>query len=386
MSTPSSTPYLEFGQLPEWLVAVTKLLGKFSEHGLYLIDVLRDKPCQRPSEMTLDNFILRFHRALMEALEIKAAPSRRESLFSPPAVTITSESEDMSYSEIYPGESAPTIASQFTTKIRTDLAFEFGKYLKELSSGLSELYAHMELHWISPPVMDAIRADPAFPEFSDTRDVVGLVQAAKKVCLRLGHDSAGDIEEQIDAHFQIEGEKFAKFKAARDVLQERYRIYNQLVSLTQVQMVKKLLRTVNPAFFQQKLLELRKLLVLPDYVDVCLQFQAEEDALEWSVKNIQRRAPTIAPSGSKLLMAGAGPPPPTRERVRNDRGTFGDYRKPHCPHCVERTGHYYRHTADQCNHPPDSKPTHKPAVSKALLISQFCKDNSISREEFEAQA
>ncbi len=102
MSTPSSTPYLEFGQLPEWLVAFTKLLGKFSEHGLYLIDVLRDKPCQRPSEMNLDNFILRFHRALMDALDIKAAPSRRESLFSPPAATIPSESEDVSYSQIFP--------------------------------------------------------------------------------------------------------------------------------------------------------------------------------------------------------------------------------------------------------------------------------------------
>jgi hypothetical protein len=386
MSTPSSTPYLEFGQLPEWLVAVIKLLGKFGEHGLYLIDVLKDKPCQRPSEMNLDNFILRFHRALMDALEIKAAPYRRESLFSPPASTIPSESGDISYSEIFPGESTPTIASQFTTKTRTDLAFEFGKYLEKLSSGLSELYAHMELYWISPQVMDAIRADPAFSEFSDTRDVVGLVQVAKKVCLRLGHDSAGDIEEMIDAHFQIEDEKFAKFKSARDVLQERYRIYNRSVPLSQIQMVKKLLRTVSPAFFQQKLLELRKLPILPDYIEVCSQFQLEEDALMWSMKNLQRRAPTVAPSGSKLLLAGAGPPAPTRERVRNDRGTFGDYRKPHCPHCVERTGHYYRHTADQCNHPPDSKPAHQPAVSKALLISQFCKDNSISREEFEAQA
>jgi hypothetical protein len=247
MSTLSSTPHLEFGQLPEWLVSVIKLLGKFGEHGLYLIDVLKDKPCQRPSEMNLDNFILRFHRALMDALDIKAAPSRRESLFSPPAATIPSESEDISYSEIFPekaGESTPTIASQFTTKTRTDLAFEFGKYLRDLNLGLSELYAHMEMNWISSPVMAAIRADPAYSEFSDTRDVVGLVQVAKKVCVRLGHDSAGDIEEVIDAHFQVEGELFAKFKSERDALHERYRIYNGSVSLSQVQMVKKLLRTV----------------------------------------------------------------------------------------------------------------------------------------------
>jgi hypothetical protein len=134
--------------------------------------------------------------------------TRRDSLFSPPVGTPsvgkvqgrTSSESDDEFSKIFPeqpeyGESKKTLASQFDADTRRKLAFEFSKYLRLLQAGLSKLYALMEIQWISPGVMDDIRAEEDYATLSDTRDVCALVRCAMKVCLRISYDNAGDIED-----------------------------------------------------------------------------------------------------------------------------------------------------------------------------------------------
>jgi hypothetical protein len=128
-----------------------------------------------------------------------------------------------------------------------------------------------------------------------------------KVCLRIGYDTAGDIEDLIDLKFQVSGERFSRFKTAIDALYEQFRIYNGDVPLSDTQKVKKLLKSVDPIFIPEQLLAFRKLPVLPRYAEVCRNFQSEEDAILWSEKNLLRRVsnPILSTAcGSKLLLAG----------------------------------------------------------------------------------
>jgi hypothetical protein len=46
-------------------VLVVRELGNHEEAGLYLIDILKNKTCLLPENMTLDSYIEQYHQALL---------------------------------------------------------------------------------------------------------------------------------------------------------------------------------------------------------------------------------------------------------------------------------------------------------------------------------
>ncbi len=256
-----------------------------------------------------------------------------------------------------------------------------------LQSKHEELYSKCFAEWFSPEIITDIKAELEFASISETQDVFELFTLARKICLRLAGDQEGDILDQIRKTMQQLGTSFAQVKVGLDGLFETLEIYRGGGKLENQYKVRSMLDALNPFLYEKEKLEYHSLALYPAYELVCKRLQQTEDAAK-KLASDKLRFSSFAPPVSLTPLLLAGAPFIRPSPVKNDKGTFGDYRLPHCPHCVIRTGNFYPHTAAQCHNPQSGSQTSVGRVPKkemAAMVAQYhANQAAISRDAFES--
>ena len=363
-----------------FLVAVKVLLLAFGDAGKSLSRHLSLLPVVKPREILRKDWLLVKFPSALKSRQIAAHTTRRTSLHIPADRYATADG--ISTDDIF-AALEPNIEDSLSAKQLFDLSIKFDTYVGELESQLEAIYSKCFSEWFSSEIIVDIRADAGFGIISETQDVYDLFTLVRKICLRLAGDKEGAILDQIRQTMQLRDMTFAAVKVDIDILFDTLEIYRGGVKLENQYKVRSMLDALNPFLYEKEKLEYHSLALYPAYPLVCQRLQQTEDAAKKLASDKVRFSSYDSPvSPTPLLLAGAPPtrPPP----VKNDKGTFGDYRQPHCPHCVIRTGNYYPHTASQC-HNPQSGVGRVPKKEMAAMVAQYhANQATISRAAFES--
>ena len=239
-------------------------------------------------------------------------------------------------SRVFP-EEVKSLHSQLPSRQRGTLAEKFDEYKNAIIDGLTTIYSATLLTWIAPEVMRALEAHPQYLELIEAQDALLLYTILAEICLRLGGDKLGKIEEDIADHVQQAGMTFTAFKSVLDRLIEKYRLYNRGEKMSERTQVRYLLAAVNPVLYDDALQLYHKAKVPPLYADVCQNFQAIEDAAQWAISNRARHLRKQFGTSAPLLAA-----------VTKGKTTF-------CSICFQRhltkygTGKEFPHAESACH-------------------------------------
>ena len=367
-----------------FLVAVKVLLLAFGDAGKSLSRHLSLLPVLKPHEILRKDWLLAKFPSALNSCQIAAHTTRRSSLHIPADRYATADG--ISPADMF-AELEPSIEDSLTPKQLFDLSIKFDTYVGDLYSQLAEIYSLCFSTWFSQEFIVDLKAAAGFEIVSETQDVYDLFTLVRKTCLRLAGDQEGAILDQIRQTMQLGDMKFAQVKVALDTLFATLETYRDGATLDNQYKVRSILDALNPFAYEKEKLEYHSLALYPAYPLVCQRLQQTEDAAKKLASDKLRFSSYAAPvSPTPLLLAGA---PLTRPSpVKNDKGTFGDYRQPHCPHCVIRTGNYYPHTASQCHNPqpgPQSGVGRVPKKEMAAMVAQYhANQATISRAAFES--
>jgi hypothetical protein len=306
---PSSPPFqLKLDNWPEWVLIMIVVFSSYGSEGRLMIQCLRGQPYQRPEAIEMDSYLQTKWSSVLVAHDIKHSKDRRDTLYAPPTYTASkgSDSEGEADSQIHP-EVVPTIFSQLPLRTRSSLAEKFDQYKSDIIEGLTKIYSVTLLQFISPEIMSALEAHPRYLELIEAQDAILLYEILEEICLRLGGDKLGKIEEDIENHVQTVGMLFTEFKSLLDRLFEKFRLYNGGEKMSERAKVRRLLNAVNPLLYDVALQKYHKEGGSPLYADVCLNLQAIEDAENWAISNrarhIQRQLGSADSNSPRLLAA-----------------------------------------------------------------------------------
>jgi hypothetical protein len=274
-----------------------------------------------------------------------------------------------------------------------ELIFELDKYTVAQNKDLRASFGYLVNHKFSSEVMVSIKADSEWSSVLLSQDVFRLMDFVKRICTQQTGDKIGSITDELENKFQLPGDLFAKYKGAIDDLLDNLALHLP-TGVENQKMVRWLLRGVAPDMYDELKKKYHIVSIYPSYLDVCAEFQRYEDALRIGD---QERARYHMAVGNQVLAPSASVPgllAPARIPT-NDKGTFGDYKLPHCIHCAARTGNFYNnHTSDSCSRKiKDTSPKGLAALHGAVsadapsydtLLTHF-KESSISREDFESE-
>ena len=190
---------------------------------------------------------------------------------------------------------------------RGTLAEKFDEYKQGIEKGLTDIYSATLLTFIEPDVTSALEAHPKYLELIEAQDALLLYEILAELCLRLGGDKLGKIEEDIEAHVQTPGMTFTVFKSQLDRLLESFRVYNGGETMPERTRVRFLLAGVDPDLYDEALQIYHKAQVPPLYAAACQNFQAIEDSANWATSNrarhLKKQLGTSTPEKPRLLAA-----------------------------------------------------------------------------------
>lgn len=363
-----------------FLVAFKVILLAYGDAGKSLSRHLSMQPVVKPKEILMKDWLQIKFPTLVKGRQEATHTTRRSSLHIP---SVRNASDDDSSIDPF-AQLESNLEDSLTTRQRFDLSIKFDTYIEGLDAKLDEIFAKCFSEWFSAEVIIDIKADKDFDIVSEQQDVYDLFTLVRKICLRLAGDKEGQLLDQIRQTMQLSEMTFSQVKVILDGFFETLEIYKGGIKLENQYKVRSMLDALNPYFYEKEKLEYHSLAEYPAYPLVCQRLQQTEDAAKKVASDKMRfsaYAPPVAPTS--LLMAGA--PPLRSSSVMNDRGTFGDYRQPHCPHCVLRTGNYYPHKAAQCHNPQSGSGVGRvPKKEMAAMVAQYhAGQATISRATFE---
>jgi hypothetical protein len=276
-----------------------------------------------------------------------------------------------------------------------DLILDLDKYKVTQNKELRALFGvgYLVNHKISTEVMVNIKADTEWSPVLLSQDVFCLMDLVKRIYKQQAGDKIGSITDELENIFQLPSNLFAKFKGAIDELLDNLTLHLAMEVENQKK-VRWLLRGVDHEIFQEVKKKYHITSIYPSYQVVCSEFQNYEDALK--VDDQERVKYQMAVHNQMMAPSDSVPSLLAPFRLpTNDKGTYGDYKLPHCVHCAARTGNFYNnHTSDACGRKiKDTSVKGLAALSVAAsanapsydVLLAHCRETTISREECEAQ-